>query len=294
MREAGSCYGRLMERLWDELEVACRLAKGAGALIGEIYQSDFPVEHKPGDDGPVTEADRRANEHIVAGLRAAFPDDGIVAEESDDHGTGLSARRCWFVDPLDGTREFVARNGEFVVQIGLAIDGEACLGVVLQPTGDQLWTGIVGAGCWLETESVVIGVQLPRTVPRRPRFLGSRSRPSSLVRQVAERVGGARVDPCGSVGLKAGRIVDGQADAYVHFGATTSLWDVCAPEAVVRAAGGRFCGLDGMPLHYDRGGTRNTAGILACHPLLFSRLRGAIDHVLAEPSTGRTPEPGAS
>jgi 3'(2'), 5'-bisphosphate nucleotidase len=161
---------------------------------------------------------------------------------------------------------------------------------VLHPTGDHLWTGIVGVGCWLETEGVVIGAQLPRSVPKRPRLLGSRSRPSARVKRVCDLLGGARVDPCGSVGLKAGRIVDGAADAYVHFGATTSLWDVCAPEAVVRAAGGRFCGLDGMPLRYDRGGTRNTAGILACHPLLFSRVRGAVDRVLAadEPSGPRS------
>jgi 3'(2'), 5'-bisphosphate nucleotidase len=271
-----------MERLWDELEVACRLARGAGALIGELYQSNFAVEQKPGDEGPVTEADKRANEHIVAGLRAAFPEDGIIAEESEDQVTGLSSRRCWFVDPLDGTREFVDRNGEFVVQIGLAIDGEAALGVVLHPTGDHLWAGIVGVGAWLETEGVVIGVGLPRTVPKRPRFVGSRSRPSTKVRRVADSLGSGPVERCGSVGLKASRLVEGQADVYVHFGATTSLWDVCAPEAVIRAAGGRFCGLDGLPLRYDTGVTRNGAGILACHPLLFSRVRGAVDRVLAE------------
>ncbi|MFM2152567.1 MAG: hypothetical protein RL199_1002, partial [Pseudomonadota bacterium] len=252
--------------------------------------SDFAVEHKPGDDGPVTEADKRANEHIVAGLRAAFPDDGIVAEESADQLTGQASRRCWFVDPLDGTREFVDRNGEFVVHIGLAIDGEAALGVVLHPTGDHLWTGIVGVGAWLETEGVVIASRLPGTVPKRPRLVGSRSRPSSRVRRVADALGSGPVERCGSVGLKAARVVEGQADAYIHFGASTSLWDVCAPEAVVRAAGGRFCGLDGLPLRYDGGGTRNMAGILCCHPLLFSRVRGAIDRVLAD-EAGAPPRP---
>jgi 3'(2'), 5'-bisphosphate nucleotidase len=111
-----------------ELEAAVAMAREAGEILLEIYATDFSVEMK-GRADPVTEADRRVNELLVRRIQEAFPDDAIVAEESPDNRAS-AAGRCWYVDPLDGTKEFVARNGEFSVMIGLAIDGEARLGVV--------------------------------------------------------------------------------------------------------------------------------------------------------------------
>src|SRR4051812_41881800 len=128
-----------------ELEIAALLARQAGAILLEVYASDFKVDFKSGTD-PVTDADLRANTFLVDALRQHFPGDGVVAEESANHGKDLSCRRCWFVDPLDGTREFVARNGEFAVMLGLAIDGRAQVGVVYQPVTDKLYTGAIGMG----------------------------------------------------------------------------------------------------------------------------------------------------
>ena len=131
-----------------ELESAAELALGAGRILMEIYATDFGVELK-GESDPVTEADKRSNAYIVEELRSRFPDDGIVAEENEDHGSALSRDRIWYVDPLDGTKEFIKKNGEFAVMIGLAIEGSAQLGVVYQPELDKLYRGVVGQGASL-------------------------------------------------------------------------------------------------------------------------------------------------
>ena len=135
--------------LHDELAFAADLARKSGEIALEVYDADHGVQLKGAAD-PVTIADTRINAYVVEALRARFPGDGIVAEESADHGDALTAERCWFVDPLDGTKEFIAKNGEFAIMLGLAIGGRAQLGVVYQPVTDTLYRGVVGAGASLE------------------------------------------------------------------------------------------------------------------------------------------------
>ncbi|MBV9211412.1 MAG: 3'(2'),5'-bisphosphate nucleotidase CysQ, partial [Acidobacteria bacterium] len=135
MKQAAEMYGR-------ELSVALRLAREAGALILEGYDEPVRVERKIDADDyvePVTETDRAANELIVSGIHRAFPEDGILAEESVDTERRLGKRRVWMVDPLDGTNGFIARDGDFAVQIGLAVEGEPVAGVVYQPLPDVLY-----------------------------------------------------------------------------------------------------------------------------------------------------------
>jgi len=134
--------------LQRELQEARSLAREAGRIVLELYGT-AKVEMK-GVSDPVTEADKRANAFIVERLAKLFPDDGIVAEESVNIAGAAKKPRCWFVDPLDGTKEFIAQNGEFSIMIGLAIDGRAALGAVYQPALGKLYTGIVGEGATLE------------------------------------------------------------------------------------------------------------------------------------------------
>src|SRR4051794_395691 len=140
--------------LAHEVSVALSAAWRASALILEIYATPFVVELK-GPNDPVTRADREANTLICAALAEAFPDDAVVAEESapdsPEATRALVAKpRVWFVDPIDGTREFADRNGEFAVMIGLAIDGRAALGVVLMPTLGEALVGVVGGEAFSE------------------------------------------------------------------------------------------------------------------------------------------------
>ncbi|HYN84284.1 MAG TPA: inositol monophosphatase family protein, partial [Pyrinomonadaceae bacterium] len=137
--QAGGEWGR-------ELRAAVELARASGATALEYYGRPLRVEHKGAYDEPVTAADRAVNELIVQGLREIFPDDGILAEESVDDDRRLSRERVWMVDPLDGTKGFIAGSGDFAVQIGLAVAGRPALGVLYAPATDTLYWAARGAG----------------------------------------------------------------------------------------------------------------------------------------------------
>ena len=139
-----------MPNLLPEVSIASDLAKQAGAIIIEVSQSDFSVSYKNPSD-PVTEADKRANAIIVEGLQSHFPQDLIVAEESPPPTHLSSTGRVWYVDPLDGTKEFINKNGEYSVMIGLAINGRAKLGVVYQPSAGILYAGFTDDTAWMDT-----------------------------------------------------------------------------------------------------------------------------------------------
>src|SRR4029077_18943512 len=140
---------RSMTDLAKVAETALRIALEASDVVNRVYATPFEVEFK-GKDDPVTRADREANELACERLARAFPGVAIVAEESDPRSYAGFARhdRVWFVDPLDGTREFVARNGEFAVMLGLAEGGRALVGVIVAPAWGRAFVGIVGEGAW--------------------------------------------------------------------------------------------------------------------------------------------------
>jgi 3'(2'), 5'-bisphosphate nucleotidase len=252
-----------------ELEVAVELARGAGRILMEIYAKDFAVAYK-GANNPVTEADQRANTYIVAELEKRFPEDGIVAEESVERGDAVHKQRCWFVDPLDGTKEFIAKNGEFSVMIGLAIDGKSALGVVYQPGLDKLYRGVVGGEAVLEVGDTrrVLRVS-DKADTAQLKLVVSRSHRPANIAQIMQRLGTDSEMPSGSVGVKVGLIAERQADLYVHVSDKSSLWDACAPEAILHAAGGKFRHVDGTPIQYATAETQNKKGILATNAATY-------------------------
>ncbi|WP_437509086.1 3'(2'),5'-bisphosphate nucleotidase CysQ family protein [Sorangium sp. So ce1099] len=259
-----------------ELDEIVRIARAAAAIVMDVYATPFTVEMKgPGD--PVTRADREANALICSALEAAFPGEAILAEESVPAGDELAARfrqeRVFFVDPLDGTREFADRNGEFAVMIGLSVRGRAALGVVVMPTTGEALAGRAdadGGFAFLEAKD---GSRRPLRVssvsaPADAALIVSRShRPKELEPLVA-RLGITRVVPCGSVGVKIARIATGEVDLYIHGGGGAKLWDSCAPEAVLRGAGGRFTDLSGAPIDYTGPGLKLARGIIASNGTL--------------------------
>jgi 3'(2'), 5'-bisphosphate nucleotidase len=249
----------------QELDEVVSIARAAGEEIMKVYATDFDVAYK-GKNDPVTDADQRANDLIVKRLRAAFPDDGIVAEESPDKSDALSRGRVWYVDPLDGTKEFIAKNGEFAVMIGLSIDGEARAGVVYQPVKDKVWAGIVGEGAYLlegaeRRELTVSEVSDPKDL----KLVVSRSHRAQSTDDLVKKLGITNEVQHGSVGLKIGMLSEQVADLYVIIAPKSSKWDACGPEAVLRAAGGRFGDLAGDPFQYVGPEMKNLRGILACN-----------------------------
>src|SRR5262252_7877784 len=136
-----------------EIKVACGLAREAGAILMAHYHSPFLVEQKINalqETEEVTAADREANDLIVRWLVNEFPDDGILAEESKDTERRLEKERVWLIDPMDGTKNFIQRDGDFAVQIGLAVRGESVLGAVYQPVRELLYYAVKGGGAWIE------------------------------------------------------------------------------------------------------------------------------------------------
>jgi len=248
-----------------ELVEAVRLARVAGDVLMEIYATDFTVDYK-GEADPVTKADRLANDLLVRRLREAFPNDGVVAEESPDQSDALRRGRCWYIDPLDGTKEFVKKNGEFSVMIGLAVEGEAKLGVVYRPVGDRLYRGVVGDSAFVDIGNRTFALRGTDTsVPKDLRLVVSRSHRGEATDALVKRLGIENETKSGSVGLKVGLIAQRDADLYVHMSEHSSAWDACAPEAVLRAAGGVFTDLGGSAYVYDGADLKNRRGILACN-----------------------------
>jgi 3'(2'), 5'-bisphosphate nucleotidase len=262
-----------------ELKAAEALAHEAGRILMSIYAKDFSVAYK-GTNNPVTEADQLVNAFLVRELRARFPEDGIVAEETADQSEAQYKRRCWFVDPLDGTKEFIAKNGEFSVMIGLAVDGTSQLGVVYQPSLDKLYSGVVGQGARLRSQgneqSLSVSVQPD---PRELRLVVSRSHRPESIEQIMNKLGATQEMPSGSVGVKVGLIAERKADLYVHVSDKSSLWDACGPEAILKAAGGRFSHVDGSPVNYRASEMANLKGILACNSAAFEPVLSAVREV---------------
>jgi 3'(2'), 5'-bisphosphate nucleotidase len=233
------------------------LARRAGELILAVYASDFAVERKA-DASPVTEADEAAERLIVPALKALAPHWPVVAEEA--HARGESPAACavfWLVDPLDGTREFVSRNGEFTVNIALVQEGRPVLGVVHVPVADTLYAGVVGEGAWVVEPQGARRRIGCRTVPASGLTLAcSRSHgdEAALGRWLQGRgVASRRV--AGS-SLKFGLLAAGQADVYPRFGRTME-WDTAAGHAVLRAAGGEVTDGAGQALRYGKPGYEN-------------------------------------
>lgn len=265
--------------LQRELQTAEAIAREAGELVMGYYRGNFEVELKGGTE-PVTEADRAANSHIVRRLREEFPDDAVLAEESAEEAElACGARRIWMVDPMDGTKEFIKHTDEFAVMIGLTIDGRPQLGVVNQPAKRTLYRGVVGEGAESDVDGTVTAMRVSdRNEPNNLRLICSRSHLPEVVQQMMDNLGITEMLRSGSVGLKIGRIGTETCDLYMHPSIGTKLWDACAPEAILVAAGGELTDFDGKPVVYDPAHLHNERGLLASngtiHSLLADRLRG--------------------
>jgi 3'(2'), 5'-bisphosphate nucleotidase len=278
--------------LRQEMQLASELARAAGAVLLRHYNSPFLVEHKVNaldEWEEVTAADREANELIVGGLQTVFPDDGILAEESTDNDRRLEKDRVWLIDPMDGTKNFIARNGEFAVQIGLAIGGESVLGVVYQPVRDVLYRAARNGGAWIEIESkpparMKVSKQ---SEPSEMILTSSRSHRSPRMAQVVSELGFKKDLRSGSVGVKIGLISEQRADIYLHLSPGTKQWDTCGPEAILAEAGGRMTDLFGQALSYNRVRVDNRNGIVATNGAAHERVIKKLAPLLKE--FGRTP-----
>lgn len=249
--------------LTAEIELASTLAREAATIVNTFYVGSSEVRYKSHNE-PVTEADRSANLHIVSRIQAEFPDDGILSEESKDNLNRLHKERVWIIDPLDGTKEFIARNGEFSIMIGLAVGGRAVMGVVMQPDPGLLYVGAVNYGAYLHEEGERIPLLVSdQTDISRMVMVSSRSHRQQIVDKVRKDLRITRERVSGSVGLKVGLISRQLADLYVHPSPGCKEWDICAPHALLEAAGGQITDCWGNPIVFNKRDVRAHNGLLA-------------------------------
>ncbi len=236
------------------LQQIAAIARDAGEAILVVYAQDFEVERKQ-DHSPVTAADLAAQRVITAGLAELEHVLPVISEEA--RAAPWSQRRewprYWLVDPLDGTREFVKRNGEFTVNIALIENHEPVLGVVLAPVTGELYAAARGEGAWLQRHAGADWQRIgTRGLPELATVAASRSHGGSAVALLQQLIGDDYTSvPLGS-SLKFCLVARGDADVYLRRGAT-SEWDTAAAQSVLEEAGGAVLDLNGEPLRYNRG-----------------------------------------
>jgi 3'(2'), 5'-bisphosphate nucleotidase len=268
----------MRERLDHELDVAIDAARFAARVILDHYERFIAIPDARADIS--TQADRDSQECILRLLHDSFPGDGLRAEESTP-SLALApsgAPRNWIVDPIDGTRGFARKNGEFSVMIALLETGRILVGVVLEPFADRLTYATLGGGCWRrdrnETEAtrcrVRPGLQLSDAV-----LTQSHARTPSRQATLAAALAPARVIETYSAGLKLALVARGEADIYLNTYDRINDWDICAGQILVEEAGGRVTDWCGAPIQYGETTNRRT-GLLATNGILHEAALAAI------------------
>jgi 3'(2'), 5'-bisphosphate nucleotidase len=235
----------------DLLAQICAIARAAGRVILEVYGREFSVTRKD-DDSPLTEADQLAHGLIARELARLEPNLPLLSEESvaSEHAQRRSWPRYWLVDPLDGTKEFLKRNGEFTVNIALIERQRATLGVVYAPVFDRLYYGAVDVGAWRANgDDAALAITVQDRVASPLRVVGSRSHPSAELAAYLGALGPHEITDMGS-SLKICLVAEGAADIYPRLG-PTSEWDTAAAQAILESAGGRMIDTVGQPLRYN-------------------------------------------
>ena len=230
--------------LHHELSVACLAAHEAGQIALQMQAGIDSVAKA--DGSPVTAGDLAADQVIRHHLLTAFPDDALLSEEVADDAARLGNRRVWIIDPIDGTKDYIAGGAGWAIQIALAIDGVLVLGVLDLPRERTQLTGVVGHGATIIDQHGVRALTIP-TSPITTLIASSSARNAHALLVLRAALPEYACTTCTSVGVKVHRMLQGEADLYVH---TRPIheWDVAAPAAVLSAAGGRATALDGSVL----------------------------------------------
>ena len=289
MMPAAACFppGIEEKQLLADLR---RLCWGAADILlaygrGEQPPYGFPkaLSVDEGGEGPVSAADLAVNQWLLDGLAQAYPDAGwtLLSEETAKEqltaGEPLDAEWLWILDPLDGTKDFLQGTGEYAVHLALVHRGEAVLGVVLQPLLEDLWFGLVPEGrAWRENRA---GEQQPAQLSTRQALsemvlVASRNHRDQRLEQLLEALALGDTKAIGSVGGKVATILRGETDVYISLSGKSAPkdWDMAAPEAVLKAAGGAFSHADGAPLRYNTGDVRQAGCLIASHGVSHQEL----------------------
>jgi myo-inositol-1(or 4)-monophosphatase len=252
-----------------DLELATRAARAAGEIAMHYFGSELVVQHKSPDQ-PLTVADLEADARLREVLLSARPEDGWLSEETQDTPERLHRRRVWIVDPIDGTRSFIAGRPEFAISIGLAEEGAVVVGVVYNPARQELFWGIRGAGAYVQQGSSVaerLSVS-DHTAGQEAVLLASRS--EIAAGEFDPFHGHWQIEPLGSTAYKLARVAWGWGDVFLSRG-PKSEWDVCGGVLLVQEAGGRVTDVDGREPRFNRADAC-VDGVIATNGVLHDAL----------------------
>ena len=257
-----------------ELEAALEAAALAGRFIRAEYESFTPIPNAPANIS--THVDRGSQELILRFLKERFPADGLCAEEATETrpDAPAGASRVWVVDPIDGTRGFAMKNGEFSVMIGLTVDRRPVVGVVLEPVPMRWTYAAAGGGCWTRTgDALAAPCRVTATAdPAAATLVLSRSKPNAGQTATVRAVLPARVLETYSAGVKMALVARGEADVYVNTYPNFHDWDICAGHILVEEAGGRVTGFAGEPLTYGGPGYAQRRGMIVSNGAVHDRV----------------------
>ncbi len=270
-----------------ELKSAILAARDAGRLVNDLYDRSAAAVYEKSDGSPVTDADLAADRQIRETISTHFPTDAFLTEESTDDQARLTSRRCWIVDPIDGTAQFIARTGRFDVVIALVVDGRPILGVICHPPSGAILSAVAGHGAWIETEGQRQPALIPPVAATRPIrvagsiWFGMPSLDPERNRVVAAIDGEpALVLP---VGIRPIELLDPDRsfDAVIGPISTPDTtyggeWDFAAPDIIIREAGGAMSDLRGQPHRYNKPQSRNGGGLIySCDPETHAKVIAA-------------------
>lgn len=259
--------------LGRETETAERAAREAGDIIMALYRKDYQIKEK-GKGNPVTTADLEANRKLQEIILGSFPEDGWLSEEDHDNLKRLQAARVWVVDPIDGTKEFIAGIPQFAVSVGLVVEGRPILGVVYNPVADELYRAVKDHGAVLNGRAIHVS---SREEVKGALLLVSRSEPRRKFSRFAEA---CRLEPVGSIAYRLAMVAGGKGDGTLTF-RSLHEWDVCAGVLIVEEAAGVVLDGAGKGLRFNRAETVHR-GIVASNEALARTLQEMLAESLAE------------
>jgi 3'(2'), 5'-bisphosphate nucleotidase len=281
----------LLPNLDSSLTTLRTVGWGAMAILQSYYSGDNQTNLNANEnkqDGPVTAADLAANQYILATLQAAFsPEEfGYLSEETHQGNEPLPQDWVWIIDPLDGTRDFIDKTGEYALHIALTYRQRPVLALVGMPEAEKLYYAIQGRGCFQETKTgEITPVKVsPKPDSRSLTLVVSRSHRDQRFQDLIDRLPFGDRHYVGSVGCKIVTILEGQSDVYISLSGKSAAkdWDFAAPELILTEAGGEFTYFDQTPVLYNRGDVRQWGGIMATNNSVHGALCEQAVQILAE------------
>ena len=259
-----------MQENKEILNKTISIIKKAGKTVLNYYNKDYKIKNKA-LDSPVTIADLESEKIILSGLKEFGY--GILSEESDDDKERLKMKRAWIVDPLDGTKDFINKTGEFTIMIGLVENKKPILGLVYKPVDDILYYAIKGEGAHRvkNKKSKKLKVSKRKSF-NEIKMITSRFHLSPDIKKIANDLGIKHSVSCGSAGLKIGYIAEQKADLNINTSSHTYEWDLCAADIVLSEAGGKLTDIKGNKFIYNKDNPRNEHGYVASNRIIHQKI----------------------